>query len=132
MPKGSLHGILKDKNQELSWDLRWIIAIDIGKGLSYLHSKNILHRDLKSLNVLLGSDYHAKICDFGLSKVKLESSSISSNNNKVTGTTKWCAPETLSRRGFIPNKSFRYLQLRDGALGNQFSRDYRTRGTKLK
>ncbi len=102
MPKGSLRAVLEDKSEELSWDIRWPIAIDIGKGLTYLHEKNILHRDLKSLNVLLGADYHAKICDFGLSKIKLETSSSNTKSNK--GTVRWRAPETF-KRGFKPVSS---------------------------
>ena len=102
MPRGSLRGILEDKSKEINWDIRWDIGIDIGKGLTYLHSNNILHRDLKSLNVLLGADYHAKICDFGLSKIKLESSSASTKSK--AGTVRWRAPETF-KRGFKPTSS---------------------------
>ncbi len=102
MPKGSLKSLLENKSEEISWNLRWEIAIDIGKGISYLHGKNILHRDLKSLNVLLGNDYHAKICDFGLSKIKLESSS--SSTKSKTGTVRWRAPESF-KRGFKPAES---------------------------
>ncbi len=95
MPKGSLRGVLADKNEEMSWDARWMIAIDIGKGLGYLHQKNILHRDLKSLNILLGTDYHAKICDFGLPKIKLETS-INVKINQALSSARWMAPELLS------------------------------------
>jgi len=49
----------------------------------------------KSLNILLGADYHAKICDFGLSRIKLESSTF--NIMKCTiGTVRWTAPEILN------------------------------------
>jgi len=97
VPNGSLHSLLQNKSKEISWNLRCEIALDIGKGLSYLHDeKNILHRDLKSLNILLGVDYHAKICDFGLSKVKLESSTFEPlGKNYPKGTICWAAPEVL-------------------------------------
>ena len=102
MPKGSLRAVLEDKKEEINWDRRWTMAIDIGNGLNYLHSDNILHRDLKSLNILLDINYCAKICDFGLSKIKLETSS--SNTKSKTGTVRWRAPETF-KRGFKPANS---------------------------
>jgi serine/threonine protein kinase len=71
--------------------------MDIGKGLSYLHDREILHRDLKSLNVLLDENFSAKISDFGLSKLKLETSSMSktsaSQKEGSVGTLRWKAPE---------------------------------------
>ena len=102
MPRGSLRSFLEDKSQEILWDTRMTIAIDIGNGLSYLHKKNILHRDLKSLNVLLDINYSAKIGDFGLSKIKLETSS--SSTKSKAGTIRWRAPEAF-KRGFRPANS---------------------------
>ncbi|MBA2657162.1 MAG: protein kinase [Tatlockia sp.] len=95
MPKGSLRSVLDDKGEEILWDRRWTIAVDIGKGLTYLHEKGIVHRDLKSPNILLDVNYRAKIGDFGLSKIKRESSSIT-KSNKAVGTARWMAPELLS------------------------------------
>jgi serine/threonine protein kinase len=102
MPKGSLYGVLQNKREDLPWLIRWNIAIDIGKGIHYLHCRHILHRDLKSLNVLLGDHYQAKLCDFGLSKIKIESASTTTNNK--AGTVRWRAPETF-KRGYKPATS---------------------------
>ncbi len=74
----------------MPWSIRWEIALDIGRGLAYLHSKQIIHSDLKSLNVLLDNNYCAKISDFGLAKIKLETQGISDSK---MGTVRWCAPE---------------------------------------
>jgi len=105
LERGSLFSILKDPNEQLPWDLRWNIAIDVCRGLNYLHSKNILHRDLKSPNVLLDDQYQAKICDFGLSKIKLTSNSRGLATSNVKGTIRWRAPELCDWNSIpIPKK----------------------------
>ncbi len=92
MPKGSLDRVLHDPQENLSWDLRIRIAMDISSGLAFLHCEDILHRDVKSLNVLLNEVYRAKLTDFGLSSIKHESQS-SSAAKQSAGTLAWMAPE---------------------------------------
>ena len=104
MPKGSLYQFLQDPKNDLPWTLRWRLSIEIGEGVNYLHQKEIIHRDLKSLNVLLDSDLHAKISDFGLSKVKLETSSTSTTTRTQAGTVRWKAPELFKRKA-VPTKA---------------------------
>ena len=105
LSKGSLYHVLHDDKETLPWNpIRWSIALDVGKGLMYLHNQKIIHRDLKSLNVLLDPQYQAKISDFGLSKIKLESSSTSTKIHKGMGTTRWRAPELFKRRA-SPNEA---------------------------
>lgn len=103
MANGSLYTFLHDKKQnpDLPWSQRVLISTDICKGVSYLHSQNILHRDLKSHNVLLDQHLNAKICDFGLSKIKLESTSSKTNAaaSSAVGSTRWLPPEAF-KRGF--------------------------------
>jgi serine/threonine protein kinase len=55
------------------------------KGLRYLHSEGVLHRDLKSHNILITEGYIAKLADFGLAKL-LDSSHKSSSGEKLVGT----------------------------------------------
>ncbi len=97
MAKGSLYQVLHEPREKLSWSIRWRIALDIGKGLAYLHSQSIIHRDLKSLNVLLDNSYCAKISDFGLAKIKLETNSITSTQHKQMNSVRWLAPELFKR-----------------------------------
>jgi len=94
MPNGSLYNLLHSTKQ-FTWPQRWQVAIGIGNGLLQLHSKNILHRDLTSHNVLLSKSLKPKICDFGLSAVKQETrTSIYSNqSNQSVGKIPWMAPE---------------------------------------
>ncbi|XP_039018743.1 probable receptor-like protein kinase At5g20050 [Hibiscus syriacus] len=84
----------------LAWDLRYRVAIDVAKALSYLHHdcrSRILHLDVKPENILLDEDYKAIVADFGLSKLmgKDESRVITT----IRGTRGYLAPEWLLERG---------------------------------
>ncbi len=97
MPKGSLYQLLHNA-QELPWSIRFQIALDAAWGLKDLHGYSILHRDLKSLNILLDDRLRAKLADFGLAKVKQETSS---QSTMAKGTVLWMAPELFKRRAEI-------------------------------
>ncbi|KAJ8484820.1 hypothetical protein OPV22_017305 [Ensete ventricosum] len=79
--------------QNLSWINRLVIAEDAAKGIEYLHTgcfPSIIHRDLKSSNILLDKHLRAKVSDFGLSKPAVDGSHISSI---VRGTVGYLDPE---------------------------------------
>ncbi|CAL9047112.1 unnamed protein product, partial [Musa banksii] len=74
MPNGSLDTFLydHDKSQQLSWNHRFKILKDIAFGLLYLHEEweqVVVHRDIKSNNVLLDADMNARLGDFGLARL---------------------------------------------------------------
>ena len=66
---GTLEDLLHDVSMELPWPLRIQLSLDVARGMEYLHTHNMLHRDLNSHNVLLrkqGSKYTGVVADFGL------------------------------------------------------------------
>jgi serine/threonine protein kinase len=69
MSGGALEEALHDEMKELSWRTRVAIVLQIALGMEHLHMKHMMHRDLKSANVLLDENFKAKVCDFGLSRV---------------------------------------------------------------
>ncbi|KAJ6850986.1 receptor-like protein kinase HSL1 [Iris pallida] len=73
MPNGSLGDLLhSNKSGLLDWPTRYRIALDAAEGLSYLHHDcvpPIVHRDVKSNNILLDGEFRARVADFGLAKV---------------------------------------------------------------
>ena len=66
--KGSIESIIKN-NKCLSIETCRYFVAEIVLALEYMHSKNICHRDLKPDNILLDSNFHVKICDFGEAKI---------------------------------------------------------------
>ena len=99
MPNGSVFQILRKSPQFLTPTIRSLIALDVARGLDYLHQRNIIHRDLKSLNVLLDKNYRAKICDFGMVSVNS-----SAPKTGLIGTAHWMAPEVLMSSPKYDNK----------------------------
>ncbi|XP_010543834.1 PREDICTED: receptor-like kinase TMK3 [Tarenaya hassleriana] len=98
MPHGALSKHLFHwkslKLEPLSWKRRLNIALDVARGMEYLHSlahQSFIHRDLKPSNILLGDDFRAKISDFGL--VKLAPDMEKSIVTRLAGTFGYLAPE---------------------------------------
>jgi len=77
------------------WMLVKKVASGAARGMTYLHEGQppVLHRDLKSANILLDESYTAKVADFGLSRLKATHQTIMTGN---CGTVQWMAPEVLS------------------------------------
>eukprot|EP00261_Vitis_vinifera_P040066 XP_019081309.1 PREDICTED: probable serine/threonine-protein kinase DDB_G0267686 isoform X2 [Vitis vinifera] len=72
LPRGSLFRVLHKSNQVLDIRRRLRMALDVARGMNYLHHRNppIVHRDLKSSNLLVDKNWNVKVGDFGLSKLK--------------------------------------------------------------
>ncbi len=91
---GSLWDVLRRKDIEINWPRIQSIAIDICAGLTYIHSMKMVHRDLKSQNVLINDgSFTAKLSDFGVSRVKRSDSTTMT----AKGTSQWMAPEMIRR-----------------------------------
>ncbi|XVE89179.1 hypothetical protein DITRI_Ditri19aG0129800 [Diplodiscus trichospermus] len=96
MQNGSLESQLHGPTQgsALTWQLRMKIAIDVARALEYLHehcNPPVVHRDIKSSNILLDSNFNAKLSDFGLAV----STGSQNKNVKLSGTLGYVAPEYL-------------------------------------
>lgn len=92
---GSLHSWLHgNKKEKLSWKTRLRIAIDVANGLQYIHEHTrpqVVHKDIKSSNILLDSTMRAKIANFGLAK-----SGCNAITMHIVGTQGYIAPEYLA------------------------------------
>ncbi|XP_048423179.1 probable LRR receptor-like serine/threonine-protein kinase At4g29180 isoform X1 [Pyrus x bretschneideri] len=103
MANGNLKNSLSDaeRSSQMTWEMRLHIAIDAAQGLEYLHhgcKPPIVHRDVKTANILLSENLEAKIADFGLSKVfasDIETQVVST----VMGTAGYLDPEYHNCQG---------------------------------
>jgi len=87
---GDLFDLLIFGERDIGWKQKVKIALQVGTAVYYLHTRNIIHRDLKSQNVLIGESMKVKLCDLGLA-------TMIENRRRITvcGTDEWMAPEIV-------------------------------------
>ncbi|KAK6134934.1 hypothetical protein DH2020_031312 [Rehmannia glutinosa] len=100
MSRGSLASHLYgEKLEPLNWELRIQIALDVARGLEYLHDgavPPVIHRDIKSSNILLDQSMRARVSDFGLSREEM----VNKQASNIRGTFGYLDPEYISTRSF--------------------------------
>ncbi|KAK7363309.1 hypothetical protein VNO77_05445 [Canavalia gladiata] len=97
LPRGSLENqLFRRYSAALPWSTRMKIAVGAAKGLAFLHEakKPVIYRDFKASNILLDSDYNAKLSDFGLAKDGPEGDD-THVSTRVMGTQGYAAPEYI-------------------------------------
>ena len=104
-PWGTLYELIHTKTIQLPMKKKLTIAIEIAQVMNYLHSRKrvILHRDLKSENVLIDKSLRIKLWDFGISKMiededleEIESPLNINKQTKTMGTVSWMSPEFIN------------------------------------
>ncbi|KAL9424751.1 hypothetical protein AB3S75_031803 [Citrus x aurantiifolia] len=99
MSNGSLSNLIYSEERVLNWEERLQIALDISHGIEYLHEgavPPVIHRDLKSANILLDHFMRAKVADFGLSKEEV----FDGRNSGLKGTYGYIDPAYISTNKF--------------------------------
>ncbi|KAL6524882.1 hypothetical protein OROMI_030475 [Orobanche minor] len=96
MSGGSVYDFLHKQKGVFKLPAILKVAIDVSKGMSYLHQNNIIHRDLKAANILMDENEVVKIADFGVSRVQLQSGVMTAE----TGTYRWMAPEVIEHKPY--------------------------------
>lgn len=98
LPGGTLKKFLiRNKRRKLAFKVVIQIALDLARGLSYLHSKKIVHRDVKTENMLLDANRTLKIADFGVARVEAQNPR---DMTGETGTLGYMAPEVLDGKPY--------------------------------
>ncbi|KAJ4830798.1 Serine/threonine-protein kinase sty13 [Turnera subulata] len=99
---GSVRQFLtKRQNRAVPLKLAVKQALDVAKGMAHVHGLNLIHRDLKSDNLLIFGDKSIKIADFGVARIEVQTEGMTPE----TGTYRWMAPEELGHpHGFLSVK----------------------------
>lgn len=89
--RGSLFDIIHDEHAALTWARCLGIAADVARGMTYLHAHSppILHRDLKSLNILIDENWRGKVADFGMTRFQED------GTMTQCGSPLWMSPEMV-------------------------------------
>lgn len=106
MTRGSLHDVIHNPKIDLNFEMKVHLACQAAQGMNFLHQSSppIIHRDLKSHNILLDDKWNARISDFGITKFKDDAKGSKSTHEKSIGTIYWSSPETLDG-GFVTEKA---------------------------
>ncbi|KAJ7974080.1 putative Protein kinase [Quillaja saponaria] len=96
MPGGSLYDYLHKNHNVLELPQLLKLAIDICRGMEYLHRSNIIHRDLKTANLLMDTHNVVKVADFGVARFQNQGGVMTAE----TGTYRWMAPEVINHQPY--------------------------------
>ncbi|CAD5186222.1 serine/threonine-protein kinase STY13-like isoform X1 [Musa acuminata AAA Group] len=88
--------LMKRQNRSVPLKLAVKQALDIAKGMEYVHGLGFIHRDLKSDNLLIFADKSIKIADFGVARIEVKPEGMTPE----TGTYRWMAPEMIQHRPY--------------------------------
>lgn len=96
MTRGSIYTFLHKQRGAFKLPTLLKVAIDVSKGMSYLHQNNIIHRDLKTANLLMDEHGVVKVGDFGVARVQAQTGVMTAE----TGTYRWMAPEVIEHKPY--------------------------------
>ncbi|XP_031475624.1 serine/threonine-protein kinase STY46-like isoform X3 [Nymphaea colorata] len=96
MPGGNLYDLVHKQNRVLELPKLLKFAIDVSKGMEYLHQNNIIHRDLKTANLLIDNGNVVKVADFGVARFLNQGGIMTAE----TGTYRWMAPEVINHQPY--------------------------------
>lgn len=96
MARGSIYDFLHKQKGDFTLPSLLKVAIDVSKGMNYLHQNNIIHRDLKTANLLMDENEVVKVADFGVARVQSQSGVMTAE----TGTYRWMAPEVIEHKPY--------------------------------
>ncbi|KAG5624734.1 hypothetical protein H5410_009952 [Solanum commersonii] len=96
MSGGSVYDYLHKQRGSFKLPTLLKVAIDVSKGMNYLHQNNIIHRDLKAANLLMDENEVVKVADFGVARVKAQTGVMTAE----TGTYRWMAPEVIEHKPY--------------------------------
>ncbi|XDV31618.1 hypothetical protein PO909_002587, partial [Leuciscus waleckii] len=99
---GTLRDIIKNMDSNYPWNQRVSFAKDIASGMAYLHSMNIIHRDLNSHNCLVRENNSVVVADFGLSRLMIPGVKKADRRKRYTvvGNPYWMAPEMIHGKSY--------------------------------
>ncbi|XP_060195638.1 serine/threonine-protein kinase STY17-like isoform X4 [Lycium barbarum] len=96
MSRGSIHNFLHKQKGAFKLPTLLKVAADVSKGMNYLYQNNIIHRDLKTANLLMDEHGVVKVGDFGVARVQAQTGVMTAE----TGTYRWMAPEVIEHRPY--------------------------------
>ena len=96
MSGGSLYDFVHKQHNVLDLPTLLKFAVDVCRGMCYLHQRGIIHRDLKSANLLMDKDHVVKVADFGVARFQDQGG----NMTAETGTYRWMAPEVIKHQHY--------------------------------